>query len=133
MKVVFDTDVLIDYFYTKHPGAGLVHAHLQEEPSISVITWGELTYGYKKARYQNKIDTIERFFQSYSVEVLYVTKATIDIYTDIRISLEKKGAPMANYDLLIAATTLEHDAHLITRNTKHFSRISQLDIISHIS
>lgn len=44
----------------------------------------------------------------------------------IRAELEAVGTPIGPYDTLIAATALRHQATLVTRNTREFSRVSGL-------
>jgi tRNA(fMet)-specific endonuclease VapC len=46
----------------------------------------------------------------------------------IRIELEKNGAPIGPFDLLIGGTALAHHAILVTHNTKEFDRIKKLQI-----
>jgi len=44
----------------------------------------------------------------------------------IRAELEAAGSPIGPHDTLIAATTLRHQATLVTRNVREFSRVSGL-------
>lgn len=44
----------------------------------------------------------------------------------IRIELETAGTPIGPHDTLIAATALRHQARLVTRNTREFSRVRGL-------
>ncbi|NTV10422.1 MAG: type II toxin-antitoxin system VapC family toxin [Zoogloea sp.] len=44
----------------------------------------------------------------------------------IRIDLEAAGAPIGPHDTLIAAMALRHQATLVTRNTREFSRVPGL-------
>lgn len=44
----------------------------------------------------------------------------------IRAELEAVGTPIGPHDTLIAATALRHQATLVTRNTREFSRVSGL-------
>lgn len=44
----------------------------------------------------------------------------------IRADLEKRGEPIGPMDILIAGTAFAHDAELITRNQREFSRIQGL-------
>jgi len=46
----------------------------------------------------------------------------------VRVNLERQGATIGPYDLLIAGTALAHDATLVTRNTREFGRIRKLQI-----
>ena len=44
----------------------------------------------------------------------------------IRAELESMGAPIGPHDTLIAATALRHQATLVTRNVREFSRVAGL-------
>jgi tRNA(fMet)-specific endonuclease VapC len=44
----------------------------------------------------------------------------------IRASLEAAGTPIGPHDVLIAATALRHQATLVTRNAREFSRVPGL-------
>lgn len=44
--------------------------------------------------------------------------------------LEKSGEPIGPNDLLIAATTLAHEATLVTNNSKEFKKVPELEIES---
>lgn len=48
----------------------------------------------------------------------------------IRVVLEAAGTPIGPHDLLIAATALRHQATLVTRNVREFSRVPGLQWIS---
>ena len=41
----------------------------------------------------------------------------------IRVELEAAGTPIGPHDTLIAATALRHQATLVTRNVREFSRV----------
>jgi tRNA(fMet)-specific endonuclease VapC len=42
--------------------------------------------------------------------------------------LEKRGKPISDMDMFIAATAIEEDLILVTDNVKHFSRIPGLKV-----
>ena len=44
----------------------------------------------------------------------------------IRVELEAVGTPIGPHDILIAATALRHQAELVTRTTREFSRVPGL-------
>ena len=44
----------------------------------------------------------------------------------IRVTLEAAGTPIGPHDTLIAATALRHQATLVTRNVREFSRVPGL-------
>lgn len=48
----------------------------------------------------------------------------------IRVTLEAAGTPIGPHDTLIAASALRHQATLVTRNVREFSRVPGLQWIS---
>ncbi|MBI4066501.1 type II toxin-antitoxin system VapC family toxin [Candidatus Gottesmanbacteria bacterium] len=58
--------------------------------------------------------------------MLPITEAIVKRFIAIKLQTETKGEKLADFDLLIAATALEHNLALVTKNTKHFQRIKGL-------
>ena len=48
----------------------------------------------------------------------------------IRADLEAAGTPIGPHDTLIAATALRHQATLVTRNVREFSRVAGLHVLN---
>ena len=48
----------------------------------------------------------------------------------IRVELEAAGSPIGPHDTLIAATALRHQATLVTRNVREFSRVQGLQWVN---
>lgn len=124
---LLDTDTLV---YVLKGVATVVRA-LEErgaEPmAISVITQGELLYGARKsARRQQNLARVRRL--SESLPVADVTPAVMETYAELKASLDRRGLPLDDFDLIIAATAMMLGATLVTNNTKHFSRIDGLPL-----
>ena len=97
----------------------------QENAYVSVITIGEIQKGItrmpssrrKKALSDFLKDLIERFDNS----VLALTTPTMLRWGRLTADLERKGRKLPVVDSLLAATALEHDLTLVTRNTSDFT------------
>lgn len=48
----------------------------------------------------------------------------------LRRHLRKQGQLLGDFDILIAATALHHEAPLVTENVEHFRRVPGLQVIS---
>ena len=48
----------------------------------------------------------------------------------IRVELENVGTPIGPHDTLIAATAIRHQATLVTRNAREFSRVQGLQLLN---
>jgi len=87
----------------------------------------ELRLGVEKsARREYNSERLERFLSLYEI-VPFDDEAT-KCYAKIRAELERGGKIIGANDLVIAATVLNNDGTLITRNTDEFSRITELKL-----
>ncbi len=105
-----------------------VVAHIREvgidECKISDVTIAELFFGaFKSGRKKHFDDVIDivNLFEQYPIR-------SLKKYGEIRWILEKKGKPIGDMDMLIAATALEENLIVVTGNVDHFSRIPGLKI-----
>jgi len=122
MLYLLDTDVIIDYL----KGRAKLSDNILNNAFISVITYAELEYGFKKA----DLDTglLEDFLRNHNIQILDLNKKIVSTYVDIRLALEKGGTKLADFDILIAATAIVNNLKLVTRNLKHFGRIKYLSL-----
>jgi tRNA(fMet)-specific endonuclease VapC len=63
------------------------------------------------------------------VTVLPVSRLVARRFARIRGTLRAQGALIPAPDLLIAATALTYDLTLVTRNRRHFDRITGLTLL----
>ncbi|MCX6612213.1 MAG: type II toxin-antitoxin system VapC family toxin [Acidobacteria bacterium] len=99
-----------------------------EELYLSVITCGELRKGIssldegkRKTDLESwyRVDLLERF----SGRILTLTQTIAERWGDLESRRQLIGRPMQVPDAQIAATALEHNLILVTRNIKHFDGI----------
>ena len=94
--------------------------------SISSIVLFELRYGAaKSAQPEHNVQRIADFLAG-DIEVLPFEPADAEEAGDIRAALERAGAPIGPYDLLIAAQARRRAALLVTANARQFTRIPGL-------
>lgn len=129
MPYLLDTDWMADYLGGK-PLAMRLLASLAEEPiSISIITFGEVYEGVYYGRNQANIE--ERFREILQwIDVLPLELSTMREYARISGRLRRVGMRLDSMDLLIAATALEHNLTLVTRNVRHFDRVPELTVLT---
>ena len=105
----------------------------QKLSSISVVSWSESLYGVKRMPEGAKKERLEDFLlntiQSY-FEILPFDQNCAWIYTDLKVRLEKRGHPMPDADLRIAATAISNGMILVTRNTKDFDALKDCSTLS---
>lgn len=119
---LIDSNAIIDFLGGQLPESGMEFLSdiIDDVPSISVITKIEVL-GY------NGTEQEEHIFKSFmnDAEVLNLNEEIVDLCIQIRKS-QKIKLP----DALIAATTIEKDLILVTRNTADFDSIDGLDFIN---
>ncbi len=123
-RLLIDTNIIIALFDSEYA----VQQHLVEDIEIftPAIALGEMYYGaYKSARAKENIARIDEF-ASLSV-VLACDSYTAQWYGQIKESLRKKGRPIPENDIWIAAIALQYDLILITRDD-HFDEIDGLNV-----
>jgi len=97
-----------------------------EKLAISPIVLGELLSGFEcGSRFKKNRDELQQFLQSPRVRFFSITSDTSNFYSQIYLSLRKKGKPIPTNDMWIAAQTLENGCVLCT-NDKYFKMIEGL-------
>ena len=106
-----------------------LRAQSNESLHVSAITIGELRKGLALLAPSERRSSLERWFEQellakLSGRILPVTQTVADRWGVLTATRQQAGDPLALADGLIAATALEHDLVLVTRNTKHFSGLN---------
>jgi len=98
-----------------------------EKICISVVTFAELIYGVERSS-STKINLpIIKDFVS-CLSVLPWDSLAAEYYGKLRAILERKGTPIGNMDLMIAAHAISKELIVVTNNTRHFEKVPQLQI-----
>lgn len=127
-EALIDTDILSMFLR----GNKTVEANIREYISyfstinISIVTYYEILSGLK---YKDANKQLESFIKlCESVTIFPVTKESSDHSADIYAALRQSAQIIDDIDILIAGICLENGFVLVTNNTKHFSRIKDLEI-----
>jgi tRNA(fMet)-specific endonuclease VapC len=125
---LLDTDIL-SAIMRNHPLAitqANAYLSLHHKFSFSIITRYEILRGLKAKGLINQISSFDLLCRVSSIVPLtdeVVIKAS-NIYSD----LYKRGLIISDADILIVASAMVNGFKLITNNTKHFERITGLNI-----
>ena len=123
--VLLDTDV---YSYLMKGGkqAAIYRPHIDGKLiALSFITVGELHFGaYRRGWGTDRIEAMKDRLRS--VVLVPFDIGVCETYARIKAKLEKKGEPLADNDLWIAACAIRHSIPLVSNNLKHFQRIPDL-------
>jgi predicted nucleic acid-binding protein len=132
VSYLLDSDRIIDALHSRHDAVDLVANLAADGIAISVITLGELYEGtYRGPNAQARLSQLRQF--AHQFPILPVTEPVIEIFAEHRAQLRAQGTMIADLDLLIASTALHHDLILVTRNLRHFRRVSGLRIYGQTS
>ena len=129
MGILIDSDIIIDFFNNQDSAINFFKdSTISKEISISIISWAEVLYGFKKNKSYNKEKLLQDFLEDYKVITISIDKIVAEKYLDVKIYLEAKRIPLVDFDLFIAATAMVNNLTLVTKNTKHFKRIKKLQL-----
>jgi tRNA(fMet)-specific endonuclease VapC len=125
---LLDTNILTAFLKGHPQVVAQMERHLDEvgRPSISIITYYELLRGLKELGSPRRLEDFEDLVSHLHVRLL--TRRVIGIAADLYVELRRRGEPLEDADILIAATALAHDLVLVTDNEQHFRRIPRLEV-----
>jgi tRNA(fMet)-specific endonuclease VapC len=125
---LLDTNICI-YIRRERPQAVMERFKVLPPGSttISVITYGELTYGVRKSLEPRKAMMILEELTAL-IPVLPMAGDVAEAYGAIRADLAARGELIGNNDIWIAAHAKSLKMILVTNNEKEFQRVSGLKV-----
>jgi tRNA(fMet)-specific endonuclease VapC len=131
LKTVIDTDLLIDLL-RNHKQVTAFITKLEEKDYIlatTAVNIFELHHGaHKSVESERNLEAIHALISR--LVILPFTSKAAQKAGHIYAQLERKGQPIGLRDTFIAAIALTRECSVATRNQAHFSRISDLEIIT---
>jgi tRNA(fMet)-specific endonuclease VapC len=123
-RFLLDTNIVIALFAADD--AVIANIAAAEEVFIPAVVIGELFYGARKSgRPEENCRRIEQFAAD---NVILVCDAeTARLYGEVKNSLRKKGHPIPENDIWIAAAALQHSLILVSRD-EHFAALEGLRV-----
>ena len=125
-RFMLDTDIVSFAIRGRGRVSERIVQHQPPELCISAITVAELRYGADRLGARRLHESIDRFIGDF--EILPFNEACTRTYGTIANELAKRGTPICDFDVLIAAHAVNVDATLVTNNVKHFSRVAGLRV-----
>lgn len=112
-----------------HIAYGQAGHNLPEQQFTSSITLGELVFGAHRlgARGDALLERMDRALLP-NLSVLPFDTEAARHYGSIRAGLERRGTPIGDADIRIAAIALAHGFTVVTGNVRHFQRVPGLSV-----
>jgi predicted nucleic acid-binding protein len=117
--MLVDTNVISELMRARPAPRVVEWAGRQDGMSLSVVTLEEIFVGLRYRPSERMSRWFEEFLKA-RCEALDVTLAIARRSATLRGELRRGGMQRTQADMLIAATALEHNLALATRNTKDF-------------
>ena len=127
MKYLLDTCVLSEFLKKQYNEDVIswVDRQIEETLFLSVLTIGEIRKGVarlpRSKRKTELADWLDDVVVRYNARLLPVTLETAKTWGDLMATLEPRGRVLPLIDSLLAATALEHDLTIVTRNDTDFT------------
>jgi tRNA(fMet)-specific endonuclease VapC len=120
-----DSDWLIDATGGKPAATDFLAQLSAGGLAVSIIAVAEVYEGaFGVSHSAAMLAAYREFLSAYAI--LPLTDAIVERFARLRAELRRQGRLIPDMDLLIAATALEEDLTLVTRNVRHFERIAGL-------
>ena len=125
-QYLLDTNICIYYIKGLHDLKSKFEEVGPENCFISEITLAELKFGVAKSQAKKKNQKALDNFLS-GIQILPIFPA-LDIYAAEKARLQISGKIIDDFDLLIGSTAVSFDLTMVTNNTSHFNRLSEIKL-----
>ena len=124
MKLCLDTNA---YSSIGRANGGVISlVETADEVIVPATVIGELTFGFLKGGHPSRNEAeLDRFLHEEGVILQPVTRDIAERYGYLKAALAKKGKPIPENDIWIAATALETGSRLLSYD-KHFDLVDGL-------
>lgn len=127
MGYLIDSDWVVDHLADEPEAKQLLSKLSEEGIAISIITYIEIYQGVLRSPTPEEAEQKLKAFVD-TVSVLSITPGVARRCAHIRETLRKQGKEFRRraFDLLIAATAVEHNLILVTRNREDYEDVPNI-------
>ena len=119
-RFCLDTNAVIEFLEGDEALVQLIRKG-HEELLLSSVVVGELLFGARNsAQADTNLERYRRFV--YHCRVTPIDEDTAEVYATVRKELRSGGFKIPDNDIWIAASAMQHDAVVVTRD-RHFSHV----------
>ncbi len=124
--ILIDTDICIEIL-NKNEHVIRARAKYDDEVALCFMSIAELYYGSEMSTDPERNNAlIEEFLLT--VDIIQTDLPILKKFGELKSGLRKQGYLLPDADILIAATTYKKANLLVTGNTRHFERFTNLNI-----
>jgi tRNA(fMet)-specific endonuclease VapC len=128
---VLDSNIISYYFRGDAQVVPRLQALSPADIGVPTIVEYELRHGLMRLQPEASAPRMAALNQLLQpVQILPFDSACAEQAARLRADLETSGTPIGPHDVLIAATALRHQATLVTRNVREFSRVKGLQWVN---
>ena len=128
-SLIFDTTFLIDFQRERKHNSGCAHRFLEQNRNarayLSIVAYGEYAEGFTDLSHPAFVSVVESF------EIVEINRKIAECYANIARELRVKGLRIGSNDIWIAASAIQHDWTLVTRNLEHFARVPHIRLVNY--
>lgn len=130
MTLIIDADVIIRGERGLFDLPSWLEVQPDEAPHIAAITVAELWHGVQRATGSHRRRREAYLMMIFEMlPILPYTEATALEHARIWAELESSGKMIGFYDLMVAATAVEHGSTVATFNKRHFGQVKGLKVL----
>ena len=128
MKYMLDTNMCVFVLRGKPSSVSeRLYQCADKEVCVSTVTVAELRFGADKSNQpEANHDKVSKFLLS--IDVVDFDPGAADAYGEIRADLERRGQPIGELDMLLAAHAINEGLIFVTHNTSEFQRVKGLQL-----
>ena len=127
MPYILDADWIINVTAGNRSSAAIIDRLSPQGISVSWATVGEVyEIAYNSPNPAAQLDIYRRFLLPF--QMVGLNEPIVECFAEIRSYLRRRGEIISDFDIILAATALQHDLTVLTFNTRHFERIPDLRI-----
>jgi predicted nucleic acid-binding protein len=129
VSYLIDTDILISAAGGWPDAQQLITDVSSDGAAISIISLGEIfegAVGEPEPAASQRLSQLRTYLNAFPIMPL--NDPVMERFARLRSDLRSQGQLIPDFDILIAATALEYNLTLVTRNLRHFQRIPSLAI-----
>lgn len=120
-RYLLDTNAAIAVLEERHTLPGVSG---EVEVFLSLVSLGELFFGaFKSTRIEANLERVQRL--AVACPAVPFDEETAKVYGRLKSELRRKGRPIPDNDLWIAANAVQHDLVLLTKD-EHFDEVEGL-------